>query len=52
MVEALANMTTALQLLDGSDAPAEIAAHLDLAVHRLKQAMGIAQAAPTKISKT
>lgn len=40
MGEALTRMTTALELLDDSGAPADIAAHLDLAVHRLQEALG------------
>lgn len=44
--DALTSMTTALQLLDSADAPADIAAHLDLAVHRLQEVMGISEKIP------
>lgn len=46
--EALTRMTTALQLLDSADAPADIAAHLDLAVHRLQEVMGVIEMAPSE----
>jgi hypothetical protein len=35
--EALSKMEAALQLLDEAAAPADIGAHLDLAINRLKQ---------------
>lgn len=44
-------MTTALQLLDSADAPADIAAHLDLAVHRLQEVMGVIEMAPSENNK-
>ena len=42
--EALELMQRALDLLDNSDIPADVGAHLDLAIERLKQHLnGIAQ---------
>lgn len=35
--DALEQMESALQILDNLDAPADIGAHLDLALHRLRQ---------------
>ena len=37
---ALSNMESALQILDNADAPPDIGAHLDLAICRLKDAVG------------
>jgi hypothetical protein len=38
--DALEQMESALQILDDLDAPADIGAHLDLALHRLRQEIG------------
>lgn len=38
--EALERMEEALQILDNLGAPADIGAHLDLALHRLRQEIG------------
>jgi hypothetical protein len=38
-VAALAHMEAALTLLDTFDQPIEVAAHLDLAIHRLREAL-------------
>jgi hypothetical protein len=40
LAEAMTLMQQALQLLDETDAPADIGAHLDLAIVRLGEAMG------------
>lgn len=40
-VEALAYMEKALQLLDTLDLEVEVAAHLDLAICRLRDALGL-----------
>ena len=39
--EALERMEEALQILDNLAAPADIGAHLDLALHRLRQEIGL-----------
>lgn len=39
LAEALAHMESALQLLDDADASADIGAHLDLAIWRLRESM-------------
>lgn len=39
MSHALTLMESALGLLDAADAPHDVGAHLDLAVHRLKEAV-------------
>ena len=39
LAEALAHMESALQLLDDADASADIGAHLDLAICRLRESM-------------
>lgn len=36
---ALDHLESSLQLLDEADAPAEIGAHVDLAIHRLRAAL-------------
>ena len=36
-IEALNHMVRALELLDAHSVPADIGAHLDLAIHRLRQ---------------
>jgi hypothetical protein len=41
---ALAHLEGSLQLLDDADAPASIAAHVDLAVHRLREMLSVASA--------
>ena len=38
---ALEHLRTALRLLDQSGAPAQIGAHVDLAIHQLQDALGI-----------
>lgn len=38
--EALAMLTAALDLIDRAEAPADIGAHVDLAVQRLAQVLG------------
>jgi hypothetical protein len=40
--EALALMEQALVVLDASQGPADVGAHLDLAIHRLKDWLGLA----------
>ena len=40
MSQALDLLTYAIELLDQSDAPPHIAAHVDLAVHQLRDAIG------------
>lgn len=45
LVQALASMRIALQLLDEADASPDIGAHLDLAICRLEAAAGSASAA-------
>jgi hypothetical protein len=47
---ALRRLTEALQLLDESNAPPEIGAELDLAIHRLQDAIRSAGASPSAIS--
>lgn len=42
-LQALVQMRSALDLLDRSQAPADIGAHLDLAINRLMEATGIDQ---------
>lgn len=37
--EALSRLTSAIGLLDQAEAPAHIAAHVDLAVHQLQEAI-------------
>ena len=39
MTEALSFMVSALDLLDSANAPGEIGAHLDLAIHCLRKAL-------------
>ena len=39
LAKALAHMESALQLLDDADASADIGAHLDLAIWRLRESM-------------
>ena len=39
MRAALDHLESSLQLLDEADAPAEIGAHVDLAIHRLRAAL-------------
>jgi hypothetical protein len=41
--KALSYMEVALELLDGAEAPAEIGAHLDLALCRLREVVGDAE---------
>lgn len=48
MADAMSFMQQALQLLDESQAPADIGAHLDLAIVRLGQAMTKASCALTE----
>jgi hypothetical protein len=40
LAEALQHMRQAIELLDQADAPAQIAAHVDLAVHQLLDSIG------------
>lgn len=42
---ALERMSEALKLLDESDAPADVGAHLDLAIERLKEEIATAEVA-------
>ena len=46
--EALHLMETALTMLDGSDAPAEVGARLDMAICSLKDAIQAKRLAPSK----
>lgn len=39
-LEALKQLQSAIDLLDSSDAPAHIAAHIDLAAHQLQDLIG------------
>lgn len=41
LYKALENMESALRLLDDLDAPADIGAHLDLAICRLKELVSV-----------
>lgn len=41
MTTALAQLQKAIELLDQAEAPGQIAAHVDLAVHQLAEALGI-----------
>jgi hypothetical protein len=49
---ALRQLTEALELLDESHAPPEIGAELDLAIHRLQEAIGRAGASPPATSSS
>jgi hypothetical protein len=42
LLEALTNLQSALDLLDRSSAPAQIGAHVDLAIHDLRAAVAAA----------
>lgn len=43
-------LTLALQLLDESDAPADIGAHVDVAIARLSEVLGQSDQAPNDVS--
>jgi len=47
---ALRFLTLALQLLDESNAPADIGAHVDAAITRLSEALGDPGSAPDNLS--
>jgi hypothetical protein len=44
-------LTLALQLLDQSDAPADIGAHVDVAIARLSEVLGQCEQAPHQVSQ-
>jgi hypothetical protein len=46
LADALARMTAALRILDESGAPGEISNHLDLAIARLEERLGLEKAVP------
>lgn len=47
LFKALTQMTEALRILDDLGAPGEIGAHLDLAIARLEEQLGLEQRQPT-----
>jgi len=47
--QALRQMRHALDILDELETPADIASHLDLAICRLEQSMGLGTQAPTNV---
>jgi hypothetical protein len=42
VIEALAHLEAALELLDGANAPAHVGAHVDLAICQLREAFELA----------
>lgn len=44
-------LTLALQLLDESDAPADVGAHVDVAIARLSEVLGQSDEAPQQASQ-
>ncbi|HUG80149.1 MAG TPA: hypothetical protein VML01_00690 [Bryobacterales bacterium] len=49
--KALAHMQVALEALDQAAAPADICAHLDLAICRLREAISEAEVQPSPLSQ-
>jgi hypothetical protein len=49
VTDALAHLEAALGLLDGSDAPAHIGAHVDLAICQLCEAFGLERDRPATV---
>jgi hypothetical protein len=47
---AMHHLTLALQLLDESDAPADIGAHVDVAISRLSEVLGQSDQATNRLS--
>jgi hypothetical protein len=50
-VQAMHFLTLALELLDKSDAPADIGAHVETAIGRLTEVLGQTQEAPHQASQ-
>jgi hypothetical protein len=50
-VRAMHYLTVALELLDESEAPADIGAHIDVAVTRLSDVLGQSEEAPHQASQ-
>jgi len=50
-VQAMQFLTLALELLDKSDAPADIGAHVDVAICRLSEVMGQSEETPHQASQ-
>ncbi|WP_338503986.1 hypothetical protein V6R86_09270 [Sphingomonas kaistensis] len=48
--EALALTQQAIGICDGADLPGDIAAHLDLAAHRLREFIGLKQGGPASMT--